>query len=177
VLELKRDNSIRDPVKTQDRIYDHSHIVHPDFLIAERLPQKSVFCMRVAKTPVHEDVPYAGINCIYSGKCDEKSPILFVLVDAVDAKCDVEEYRGSIFTAIDQVWEDVTSIVIATYTLKSAPDAWETGEETEQARMGRVTHWRVAPRVSVKTEEEFDILLLMSVKGSSNDTTIRTPMQ
>jgi hypothetical protein len=43
--------------------------------------------------------------------------------------------------------------------------------------MGRVTHWRVAPRVSVKTEEEFDILLLMSVKGSSKDTTIRTPMQ
>lgn len=54
--------------------------------------------------------------------------------------------------------EDISSIIVTTYTLECTPYSRKCCEEAKETRVGRIALRGVAPFVCVETEEKLDIL-------------------
>lgn len=131
MLELQGYDSIEDPVKAENGVKDHGYVVHPDFLVSESLSEKAVFCGGVTEAPVHNDVPYAAIYGIDNSKGNENSAICLVFLEAIDTEGDVEENSGCIFSAIHQMREDISSIVVTAHALERSPNPGKSAEKAE----------------------------------------------
>lgn len=159
MLELKRVDGVRDPVKPEQRVDGHGCVVRPVVLVPARGAQEARRGIRVAEGPVHDHVPDARVDGVYDGEGEEDGAVGFGLVDAVDAERHVEDDGGHVFAAVYEVREDVAGVVVAAEALEGAPDAGEAGEEAEEAGVGRVAAGWVVPFVAVEAEEELDVLV------------------
>ena len=101
MLKLKRYHSIENPVKPQDGIDDHCSVVHPHFLVAQRLSEEGMFGGWVAETPVIVDVPEARIDGVNCCKGNEEGAVRGRLLDAIDAKGHVEDDGCQILPEIE----------------------------------------------------------------------------
>jgi hypothetical protein len=59
-------------------------------------------------------------------------------LDTVDGETHVEEDGAGVFSAVDEVGEDVSGVVVTADTLEGSPDSWESREEAEEAGVGGV---------------------------------------
>lgn len=80
------------------------------------------------------------------------------LVDSIKAQGHIVKDSKGIFSAVDKMGKPVSGIVESSQALKSPPNSWECGEETEEPGMRRVAVHRIVPAPGVKTEQELDIL-------------------
>lgn len=79
-------------------------------------------------------------------------------VDAIYRQGDVIEDCSGIFPEVGEMRKRGVSVVVTAQTLQGTPDAWERGEEAQEAGIIRVALDRITPMVGVEAEEEFDVL-------------------
>ncbi|KAF1996956.1 hypothetical protein P154DRAFT_442174, partial [Amniculicola lignicola CBS 123094] len=84
VLEFQWPYSIEDPVESENRIYNHRDIVHPHLFVSQCLAEEAMLGFRIPKAPVHDDIPYTAVDCIYCGERNEDGTILVGPIDTVD---------------------------------------------------------------------------------------------
>jgi hypothetical protein len=126
VLELKRRDSVEDPIETENRVDYHRRIVHPNLLVSQLFAKEWVLCSWVTKTPVVVDVPKTRVNGVDNSESDKHRTILTSLIDAIYAQRHIKDDRGKVFAAIEKVGEFVACIPISPDTLQSTPDARQT---------------------------------------------------
>lgn len=158
MLELERYDGVEHPVKAQDWIDNHGRIIPPDLLVSQLLPQESMLCMWVSKTPVVVDIPEASVYRVDRCEHDDDGLCRRLLVQAIDAQTRVEHDGGEVLSTIEEMWELVASIPVASNTLQRTPDAGQCGYESQHAQVTRITLRRVVPATSVQAEEQGNIL-------------------
>ncbi len=56
------------------------------------------------------------------------------------------------------MWKRISGIIVSPQALKSPPNSWNSGEEPEKLRMGRIAlHW-VVPMPGIEAKEKLNIL-------------------
>jgi hypothetical protein len=110
--------------------------------------------------PIHGQVPDGAVDAVYGGEEDEEAHEAAVVasLDAVEGEGDVVEDGSGVLAKVGEVREPGAGVVVASKTLKGAPDAGEGGEETEEPRVRAIALRWVVPVVGVEAEEEFDVL-------------------
>lgn len=159
MLDVLGENGVKNPIKSHDHIQYHSDIVNPHPAEREQLAQKWVRCIRVAQTPIHGKIPNRTIRSIEKGENDKDDLEAGRLMNPVQTQSHVVQNATHVFAEVNEVREDILRVTVSTKALQTTPDGRKRREETQQAGMGRITHWRVSPVGGIKTEEQFDILV------------------
>ena len=61
------------------------------------------------------------------------------------------------------MWKRIPGIIVTPQTLQASPDSGEGRKETKQPGVRRVALARIIPLIGVKTEEQLDILVMVSL--------------
>jgi hypothetical protein len=84
------------------------------------------------------------------------------VVEAIKRKHDGRKNGGCILATVDEMREHVPGIFVSAKTLQKTPNRRQRCEEAEQTGVVGVALRWVIPAVCVKTEEQLNILLMVS---------------
>lgn len=80
-----------------------------------------MFALGLYEGEIHEEIPYRAVDAVDERKSDEECQRRPRAVDAVEGERDGRHDGHGVFTAVDQVREDVARVLVATDALKEAP--------------------------------------------------------
>lgn len=116
---------------------------------AER-EQEAIWCRRTA------------IDRIHGCERDEQRFQSKGLIDSIETQTHVAKDGKGIFAEIDEMWKRIPGIIVTPQTLQASPDSREGRKKAKQPGVRRVALARIIPLVGVKTEEQLDVLVMVS---------------
>jgi hypothetical protein len=105
-------------------------------------------------TPVHDDIPDTAVDTVDRRKHDEQSHHLRRPLNAEQTQRHASKNREAVLSAVDQVWEHITGIIVTPQALKRAPYARNRREETKKSGVRAVAHCWLIPVTGVQAEEK-----------------------
>lgn len=158
MLDITDENGVEDPVESDHNVQDHRSIVNPHAAEGQYLAQKWMLCVRVAQTPVHDQIPDRRVDSVQKAEGDEGCLKARVQLDAVHAQGGVIEDTKDILPQVEEMGERISGVHVSTNALEGSPYRWEGGEEPQEPRMRGVALDWVIPVRGIEAEEELDVL-------------------
>jgi len=112
VLDVGRVDGIEDPVEAQDGVEDHGEVVVVWVFVGADVAEEAFAGVWLEEGPIHEEIPDRAINCIDGGEGREERQHAVVSVDPIQTQGNIVHYRRGIFATIDEMWEDVSRIIV-----------------------------------------------------------------